>query len=106
MQGDSGAKKSGASAWPSGSELSKTCLTSKVAIDSGSDRKSSSNDSFIQVVKALSLMNCDAETSRVPAHAGGNGVEMSDGWLLNLEQRTNAKIRKGKERKMLSTAEY
>ena len=68
-----------------------------MAIDSGSDRKSSSNDSFIQVVKALSLMNCDAETLRVPAHAGGNGVEMSDGWLLNLEQRTNAKIRKGKK---------
>jgi hypothetical protein len=68
-----------------------------VAIDSGSDRKSSSNDSFIQVVKALSLMNCDAETLRVPAHASDNGVEVSDGLLLNLEQKTNAKTRKGKE---------
>ena len=34
-----------------------------------------------------------------PLTLAANGVEMSDGWLLNLEQRTNAKIREGKERK-------
>lgn len=44
-------------------------------------------------------MNCDAETLRVPAHASDNGVEVSDGLLLNLEQKTNAKTRKEKERK-------